>query len=92
MTSYKILFAIDSLGALIVSYLFLLGLIGGTVSPANSGLWLAILSTIMGILFVSKWLHNRQYNRFTIVLLLAMEAVALLCSAYTLLLLSNGSH
>jgi hypothetical protein len=74
---FRILFGIDALAAGVIVYFFFLGLMDGSVSSFNMGLWVAILAVLAAILGGGYALHAAGRTRLAnaVLLLLALPAV-----------------
>lgn len=58
MTLFWILWGIDALIALIALYFFFIGLVDGSVSSFNMGIWSLLLIGLAVIVFGSLWLKS----------------------------------
>jgi len=74
---YRVLWWFDALIAAVFVYFFLVGLVDGSVSSFNMGLWLFILAALAGVLLGGKALHASAHPRaaMTLLLLLAVPGV-----------------
>ena len=72
MIFFRILWGFDALVAMIAIYFFFEGLVDGTVSTFNVGMWLMILIALAGILFGSLWLRTRKRFALSKALLLIL--------------------
>ncbi|HMP94310.1 MAG TPA: hypothetical protein PKD90_15630 [Phnomibacter sp.] len=77
MRLFWALFTIDVIAALIIIYVFIIGLSDGSVSLRNAGLWLFILLAAMGILGGSYYFFTQGKMGLanTIVCILAVPAL-----------------
>ena len=91
MTFFKILWAIDTLGALVVLYFFVIGLADGSVSSSNGGLWFIILAALAAIIFGSIWLKSNNHPSMAIGLLLIVAIPAALYLLWILMMMFGNN-
>ena len=77
----------DALIALVVLYFFFIGLIDGSVSSFNMGLWLLILLAVGGVVLGSLWLQSIGHSGAAKGLLLLLAVPGLLFLLFFLVLL-----
>jgi hypothetical protein len=75
--TFRILWGIDALVALVVLYFFFVGLADGSVSSFNIGLWSVVLLVLGGVLAGSVALRSAGYSgpAYAVLLILAVPAV-----------------
>jgi len=73
---------IDAAVAVIVVCFFFIGLADGSVSSFNIGLWLMILSGLVGIMGGSLWLKSMGRSGLAMFLLLILAVPALLYALF----------
>ncbi len=66
---FRILFFINAIAAAVAAFFFVLGILDGSVSSFNAGLWLALLAAFAGILFGGYQLDKSGRRRAAIALL-----------------------
>ena len=85
--TFKILWGIDALTALIFVGFFIIGIGDGTVSSFNIMLWLLILGILAAVLIGSLWLQRAGRQRFANSLALALAVPSALTGLFFLLLI-----
>ncbi|MEO6000896.1 MAG: hypothetical protein ABIN89_28885 [Chitinophagaceae bacterium] len=91
MIAFKIFWSIDAIASLIILYFFVDGLLDGTVSSFNMGIWLALVFGVVVIMLGSIWLRIHQLPGFAIALLLVLAIPALLYLTFILIMMfGNG--
>jgi hypothetical protein len=81
------LWGFDALIALVVLYFFILGLVDGSVSSFNMGLWSVILLALAGIMGGSLLLRYAGHPVIAAVLLAMMAVPGLLTGLFFLLMI-----
>jgi hypothetical protein len=84
---FWILWALDALIALVILYFFFLGLADGSVSMFNSGIWIAILAALSGVIGGSLWLRSAGRKAPAIIVLLVLAVPGILFALFFLVLL-----
>jgi hypothetical protein len=87
MTFFWILWGIDAVLSLIVLYFFFVGLVDGSVSSFNMGLWLLILLGVGAVMLGSLWLKSNQYLIVSKIVLSIMALPGVLYGLFILILL-----
>jgi hypothetical protein len=82
--TFKILWGIDAIIALVFIYFFLVGLGDGSVSSFNMRLWLSTLFTLGGVLSGSLVLQRQGRTRLAISLLLILAVPGVLAGLFFL--------
>ncbi|HEY1268935.1 MAG TPA: osmoprotectant transporter permease [Candidatus Binatia bacterium] len=85
--TFKILWGIDALTALIFVVFFIIGIGDGTVSSFNIALWLLILAILAAVLIGSLWLQRAGRPRFANSLALALAVPSALTGLFFLMLI-----
>ena len=88
---FWILGSIDALIGVIVLISFFWGLVDGSVSSFNIGIWMAILVALSVILGGGLYLKARGHLIFAIVLLSVLAIPGLLCGLFFFLILFSGT-
>lgn len=79
--------AVDALVALVFVVFFFIGLLDGSVSSFNLGLWLMVLFVLGVVLLGSYGLRRAGYKRWAMVLALVVALPGLLYGLFLLLIL-----
>jgi hypothetical protein len=87
---FRVVQVIDVLIALVVVAFFLIGLVDGSVSSFNIGLWLLILVAAAAILFGSQALHTSGRTGLAIALALLPALPVLFAFIVFLILIATG--
>jgi hypothetical protein len=82
---------IDALIGVIVLISFFWGLVDGSVSSFNIGIWIAILVALFAIMGGSLFLKARGHIIFAIVILSVLAIPGLLCGLFFFLILFSGN-
>jgi hypothetical protein len=85
--SFWLFWGFDALITLVVLYFFVIGLIDGSVSSFNMGLWLLILLAVGGVMLGSLWLQSVGHRRPAIGVLLILAWPGLMCLLFFLAVL-----
>ncbi len=88
---FKIFLSIDVLICAIVIGSFFWGLIDGSVSSFNIGIWIVIFAVLAAIIFSSLWLKTIGYPVFGMILLLVLAVPGLLSGLFLFLFVVSGS-
>lgn len=92
MIFFWILWAIDALVTAIVVFFFLAGLMDGTVSSFNGGLWFGILVALAIVIGGSLYLKSISYLTLAKLLLAVLAVPALLFALYFLVAIFSGAR
>ena len=76
---------------LIIAVFFVLGLIGGSVSSFNIGIWIAIFAALGVVIGGGFWLKTLGFPVLATVLLLVLAIPSLLCVLFIVLLVVTGT-
>ncbi|MCP4373166.1 MAG: osmoprotectant transporter permease [Deltaproteobacteria bacterium] len=76
---FWVFFGIDGLICIIVVGFFFIGLIDGSVSSFNFGIWITIWAALAVIVAGSLWLKMFGYPVFGTILLLVLAVPGLIC-------------
>ena len=87
MKTFWLFWGFDALIALVVLYFFCVGLMDGSVSSFNMGLWLLILLAVGGVVLGSLWLQSIGHSSAARSLLLLLAVPGLLLLLFFLVLL-----
>lgn len=87
MTFFWILWGIDAFIALIAVYFLLIGLIDGSVSSFNAGIWTAAMAALAVILLGSLWLKSHNLLFWTKALLLVLAIPGFLYGLFVLMMI-----
>lgn len=85
-TSFWVLWGFDALIALVVLVFFFWGLVDGSVSAENMGIWVLLLFIPVGILLGSIALTNAGHPRIARVLLWLLATPGIIAALYLLLI------
>jgi hypothetical protein len=87
MNTFRILFGIDGSIAAIVLFFFVFGLGDGSITSANTLLWLAVLGGLVAVLCVSAFLRSHGNPRLANGVLLLLAVPGLLYGLFVLSLI-----
>ncbi len=87
MTLFWVLWGIDAVISLVVLYFFFIGLVDGSVSSFNMGLWVMILLGIGAIMLGSLWLKSSDYLRIAKIVLAILAVPGLLYALFMLMII-----
>ncbi|NBB18909.1 osmoprotectant transporter permease [Runella sp. CRIBMP] len=87
MTLFWVLWGIDAVISLVVLYFFFIGLVDGSVSSFNMGLWVMILLGIGAIMLGSLWLKSNDYLRIAKIVLGILAVPGLLYALFMLMII-----
>ncbi|AXE16858.1 osmoprotectant transporter permease [Runella rosea] len=87
MTLFWVLWGIDAAISLVVLYFFFIGLVDGSVSSFNMGLWVMILLGIGAIMLGSLWLKSNDYLRIAKIVLAILAVPGLLYALFMLMII-----
>lgn len=87
MTLFWVLWGIDAVISLVVLYFFIIGLVDGSVSSFNMGLWVMILLGIGAIMLGSLWLKSNDYLRIAKIVLAILAVPGLLYALFMLMII-----
>jgi hypothetical protein len=82
---FRMLLGIDAIICAIIVVFFFIGMVSGSVSSYNIGLWIAILAALAVIFGVSLWLKMLGYTVFGTLLLLVIAIPGLLYGLFIFL-------
>lgn len=85
--TFRVLFGIDALVALVVLYFFFLGLADGSVSSFNAGIWSVLLLMVAGVIAGGLWLRAAGHRRAAHALLLVLALPGIVYALFLVLVL-----
>ncbi len=89
---FRVLFGVDVIAALVAVYFFLWGVIDGTVSSFNFGLWMALLAGVVAVPGAAWALRARGRVWAANLLLGVMAVPALFAGVLILILIFDPPH
>ena len=88
---FWVCWSLDALICLIIAVFFVLGLIDGSVSSFNIGIWIAIFAAVGVVIGGGFWLKTLGFPVLATVLLLVLAIPSLLCVVFIVLLVATGA-
>lgn len=89
---FRILLGLDIAAAAVVVYFFLVGLVDGSVSSFNMGLWLTILIGVAAVIGVGIALRRNGYPVWANLVLLVLAIPTLLYGLFLLVVIFSGQR
>lgn len=89
---FWVVWAIDALTGAIVIFFFLFGLVDGSVSAFNIGIWIGILAALAVVVAGSLWLKAIGCPGLGMMLLLVLAVPAVLYALFLLVVIISGSQ
>jgi hypothetical protein len=89
---FRILLGLDIVAAAIVVYFFLIGLVDGSVSSFNMGLWLAILLGVGAVIGGGIALRRNGYVKLANLVLLVLAIPAFFYGLFILVVVFSGAR
>jgi len=89
---FRILLGLDIAAAAVVVYFFLVGLVDGSVSSFNMGLWLTILISVAAVIGGGVALRRNGHPVWANLVLLVLAIPTLLYGLFIVLILTTGGR
>lgn len=89
---FRILLGLDIAAAAVVVYFFLIGLVDGSVSSFNMGLWLAILVGVAAVIGGGIALRRNRYSIWANLVLLVLAIPTFLYGLFLLVVIFSGER
>jgi hypothetical protein len=89
---FWVTWAIDALISAIAFFFFLVGLVDGSVSSFNIGIWIALLAALVVVLAGSLWLKAVGRPGLGTMLLLVLAVPCVLYALFLLVVIISGSQ
>jgi hypothetical protein len=89
---FRILLGLDIVAAAIVVYFFLIGLVDGSVSSFNMGLWLAMLVGVAAVIGAGIALRRNGHTKLANLVLLVLAIPTFLYGLFVLVVIFSGAR
>jgi len=89
---FRVLLGLDIVAAAIIVYFFLVGLVDGSVSSFNMGLWLAILLGVGAVVGGGIALRRNGHARLANLVLLVLAIPTFLYGLFILVVVFSGAR
>jgi hypothetical protein len=88
---FWVVWVIDALLSAIAIFYFFLGLVDGSVSSFNIGIWIVVLAALTVVVSGSLWLKSIGRQGLGVMLLLVLAVPAVLYALFLLIVITSGS-